>query len=60
MGIIGNTLLFVLALIILGLRLPSFMRRMGMSKKDKVILIICMFTLLGFAWLAVYGFSVLI
>jgi len=54
---LNNTLLLVLAVILLGIRLPSFMTRLGMSKKDKIATVIIMFSLLGFVWFFVYIFT---
>jgi hypothetical protein len=48
-------LLLISAVILLGIRLPSFMTRLGMSKADKIIFIIMIFSLLGLAWLAMYA-----
>jgi len=48
------SLLFVLAVILLGVRLPSFMNRLGMSKADKIMFVVMAFLLLGAAWLAMY------
>jgi len=42
--------LFVLALILLGVRLPSFMSRLGMSKSDKLFFVILAFLVLGVVW----------
>lgn len=47
-------LILVLAVILLGTRLPSYMNRLGMSKTDKIMFVIIAFCLLGLAWLAVY------
>lgn len=46
--------LLALAVILLGIRLPSFMSRLGMSKKDKVAFVLLMFSILGLAWFAMY------
>lgn len=46
--------LLALAVILLGIRLPSFMSRLGMSKKDKVAFALLMFSILGLAWFAMY------
>lgn len=43
-------LLFVLALILLGIRLPSFMSRLGMSRSDKLFFVILAFLVLGIVW----------
>ncbi len=47
-------LILVLAVILLGTRLPSYMNRLGMSKTDKIMFVIMAFLVLGLAWLAVY------
>lgn len=47
-------LLLALAVILMGVRLPSFMTRLGMSKADKIAFVGMIFSLLGLAWLAMY------
>lgn len=50
-------LILVLAVILLGTRLPPYMNRLGMSKTDKIMFIIMAFSVLGLAWLAMYVIS---
>ena len=52
-----QTLLIALAAILIGVRLPSFFRRQSMPKKDRILLTITVYVLLGLALLAVNGFS---
>jgi len=49
------TLLLVLAVILLGTRLPSFMNKLGMSKKDKIVFVVIAFAILGLAWFSMYA-----
>jgi len=50
-------LLLIIAVILLGIRLPSFMNRMEMSRADKIKFVIMVFLLLGLAWFSVYVIS---
>jgi hypothetical protein len=43
-------LLLVVAVILLGTRLPSYMNRLGMPQADKIAFVILMFLILGGAW----------
>jgi len=43
--------LFVIALILLGIRLPSFMSRLGMPRSEKLAFVILAFFVLSAAWL---------
>lgn len=48
-----QTLLLALAAVLIGIRLPSFFRRQGMSKRDSILFIAMIFFLLFLAWGAV-------
>ncbi len=50
-----QTLLVVLAAILIAIRLPSFCRRQNIPKRDQILLTIIVYTLLGAAFLAVNG-----
>lgn len=56
----AQTLLFILAVIIIGVRLPSFMTRMGMSKRDKILFVLMVFALLAIVWGGMYVITRLI
>jgi hypothetical protein len=43
-------LLLIVAVILLGTRLPSYMNRIGMPHADKIAFVILMFLILGAAW----------
>jgi uncharacterized membrane protein len=43
-------LLLVVAVILLGIRLPSYMNRIGMPKADKLTFVLLAFLVLGIAW----------
>jgi hypothetical protein len=47
-------LLLALAAILIGVQLPSYMRRLGMPKKDKIAFVFFIFSILGLAWFAMY------
>jgi len=47
------------AAILLAVRLPSFMTRLGMSKSDKIWFVIIIFSLLGFMWFMLKGIGML-
>ena len=48
-------LLLILAAILIGVRLPSVMSRLGIPRADKIAFIAMIFSLLGLAWLAGYA-----
>ena len=51
--------LLLLAVLLMGLRLPSFMNRLGMSKRDKIAFVGIAFLALGLAWLVVHAFGLI-
>lgn len=56
----GMGLVIAVAIILLALRLPSFMTRLGMSKADKILFVVIIFSLMGVAWATGRGFGVFI
>lgn len=46
----NQDILFVIALILLGIRLPSFMNRQGMSRSGKLVFVILAFLILCIVW----------
>lgn len=55
-----QTLLIVLAAILISIRLPSFFARQNMPKNERVLLLCIVYILLVLALLAVDGFSYLL
>ena len=49
----------LLAVLLMGLRLPSFMNRLGMSKRDKIAFVGIAFLALGLAWFVVHAFGLI-
>lgn len=47
-----DVFLLMFAVILMGTRLPSFLNRLGVSKKDKILFTLFAFLLLGLAWVA--------
>jgi uncharacterized membrane protein AbrB (regulator of aidB expression) len=56
----NTSLLVALAAILIGTRLPSYFRRQQMPKKERILLVVIVFSLLGLALLAGGGFSFLL
>jgi len=52
--------LLIIAVILLGLRLPSFMNKLGMSKRDKIAFVFMSFAILGLGWFVVYAMGMVI
>ena len=52
-------ILMALAAIIIGVQLPSYMRRIGMPNKDRIGFTLIIFSLLALAWLAVQGLGMI-
>ena len=53
-------ILLIVAIILLAIRLPSFMNRLGMSKSEKIGFVLMSFTVLGLAWFVVYAMGMFI
>lgn len=47
-----------LAAILLAIRLPLFMTRLGMSKSEKIAFVATIFSILGFGWFVIEGFGI--
>ncbi len=52
-------ILMALAAIIIGVQLSSYMRRIGMPKKDRIGFALIIFSLFALAWLAVQGLGMI-
>ena len=50
----------MLAVLLMGLRLPSFMNRLCMSTRDKIAFVGIAFLVLGLAWLVVDAFGLIV
>lgn len=44
-------MLFAIAIVLLGIRLPSVMNRLGMYKSEKITFVIFVFVIISIAWL---------
>ena len=48
-------LLAVVAAILIAIKLPTVLHRLELSKRDRILFILMLFTLLGLGWFAVYA-----
>lgn len=55
-----QTLILLLAAILIAVRLPAVMRRLEMKRGERIVFVLAAFALLGIAWLAVQGLGALI
>jgi len=54
-----QTLILFLAVLLIGIRLPSVMRRLEVKGGDKIAFVLVAFALFGLAWLGVSALSML-
>ena len=55
-----QTLILLLAIILIGTRIPSVMRRLEVKGGEKIAFVLIVFALLGISWLAVRALAMLI